>query len=81
MAPQSRPRITRQPVSQHTELNFLTIDQVATSVCVSPRTVRRWIKSGELCVYRIGRSVRIAQSDLHAFLARFRISLKTGKMS
>ena len=59
-------------MAPHAELKYLTIDQVATGLCVSPRTVRRWIRSRQLIIYRIGRSVRIAPSDLDAFLARFR---------
>jgi excisionase family DNA binding protein len=74
MAPQSRPRIVPRLDRQNAEPHFLTIDQVATNLSVSARTVRRWIKSGELPVYRIGRSVRIAQTDLGAFLACFRVS-------
>ena len=34
---------------------------------VSIRTVRRWIKSGELVAHHFGTAVRIAESDLKAF--------------
>jgi excisionase family DNA binding protein len=52
---------------------FFTIDEVADCLNVSPRTVRRWIKSGDLPVHRFGRAVvRIAEHDLRAFLAQHR---------
>jgi excisionase family DNA binding protein len=74
MAPHSRPRIVLRQDRQNAELHFLTIDQVATKLSVSARTVRRWIESGELSVYRIGRSVRISEADLTAFLGCFRVN-------
>jgi excisionase family DNA binding protein len=48
------------------------MQEVADSLDVSPRTVSRWIASGELIAHRFGRSVRIADDDLRAFLARRR---------
>jgi excisionase family DNA binding protein len=39
---------------------------------VSVRTVRRWIKRGDLVAHRFGTAVRIAESDLKAFLAQHR---------
>ena len=52
---------------------FFTIAEVAECLNVSTRTVRRWIKRGELIAYRPGGGVvRIAESDLRAFLAHYR---------
>jgi len=42
---------------------------VAEVLSVSDRTVRRWIDRGELVAHRFGRNVRIAETDLKAFLA------------
>ena len=56
------------------EMRFFTIAEVAEIVGVSTRTVRRWIKSGELAAHRFGSAVRIADSDLKAFIARQRQS-------
>jgi excisionase family DNA binding protein len=53
----------------HTQQKFLTIQQVAELLVVSPRTVQRWIARGELRAHRIGALVRIATDDLKAFLA------------
>jgi excisionase family DNA binding protein len=51
------------------EIRFFTIDEVAERLCVATRTVRRWIKAGDLVAHRIGGVLRIAESDLRAFLA------------
>jgi excisionase family DNA binding protein len=48
---------------------FFTIAQVAEQLGVSTRTVRRWIQAGDLVVHRLSAAVRIAESDLNAFLA------------
>ncbi len=49
--------------------SFLTVRQVAERCGVSERTVRRWIKTGELRAHQLGRSVRVSEEDLAAFLA------------
>ena len=48
---------------------FYTVAQVADMVGVSTRSVRRWVAAGELLAHRFGRQVRIAETDLRAFLA------------
>jgi excisionase family DNA binding protein len=48
---------------------FYSIKTVAETLEVSTRTVRRWIESGQLIVHRVNGVVRIADADLHAFLA------------
>ena len=53
-------------------IKFFTMPEVAECLNVSTRTVRRWIKCGELIAHRLGGVVRIAESDLRAFLARYR---------
>lgn len=55
-----------------TQIKFFTIAEVAERLQVVPRTVRRWIKAGDLAVHRIGNVVRIAEGDLRAFLALHR---------
>ena len=51
---------------------FFTIGDVANFLDVSARSVRRWIKSGDLPVHRFGGVVRILESDLRAFAATHR---------
>ena len=51
------------------QIKFFTIAEVAESLCVATRTVRRWIKAGDLVVHRVGGVVRIAEDDFRSFLA------------
>lgn len=51
---------------------FLTPQEVADHLRVSKMTVYRLLKNGELPSVRIGRSLRVRESDVNAFLkARF----------
>jgi excisionase family DNA binding protein len=61
-----------------TSQRFFTITQVADAVSVSPRTVRRWIKSGALAVHSIEGIVRVSEVDFLAFLA---VRREAGTMS
>jgi excisionase family DNA binding protein len=61
-----------QNCGQQTKPQFSTIASIAQRLNVSPRTVHRWIGNGKLIVHRIGRSVRISEADLKAFLAAHR---------
>jgi excisionase family DNA binding protein len=51
---------------------YHAISAVAEALGVSTRTVRRWIATGHLIVHRVNGVVRIAESDLRAFLALHR---------
>jgi excisionase family DNA binding protein len=59
-------RRSREPMQFH------TIAEVAAFVGVSARSVRRWIKGGDLIAHRFGGAVRIAENDFRAFLAMHR---------
>jgi excisionase family DNA binding protein len=48
---------------------MLTIRQLAERYGVCTKTISRWIKNEGLDVHRIGRTVRIADEDAHAFMA------------
>lgn len=50
-------------------LCLISIREAAAYAKVSATTVRRWIASGALKVYRAGRQIRINESDLIAFLS------------
>lgn len=54
------------------QIKFFTIAEVAERLRVSTRTVRRWIRAGDLVVHRVGGIIRIAEGDLRAFLALHR---------
>lgn len=45
-------------------MNAYTVKQAAECLQVSIKTVRRLIKAGEINAVRIGRCVRISQSEL-----------------
>ena len=47
---------------------FYSVKQVAEKLGLSAKTIRRWIDVGELPVHRLGRSIRITESDLITFL-------------
>ncbi len=53
---------------------LLAVGDVAEQLNVSTKTVRRWIKRGELHVHHLGRLHRIAEDDLRLFLGKARIS-------
>lgn len=53
-------------------LQLLTVHEAAEQLTVSVKTVRRMIDKGELDAVRIGRSVRIEQSELDSILNRRR---------
>jgi excisionase family DNA binding protein len=63
---------TRRQGQGGAERRFFNVAEVADIVGVSPRTVRRWIKDEKLVAHYFGRAVRIAESDLRAFIARHR---------
>jgi excisionase family DNA binding protein len=48
---------------------FLTVQEVADLMRVSSMTVYRLIKAGELPAVRVGRSFRVSEPDVDAYLA------------
>ena len=50
-------------------LRLLTVAEVADMMRVSTMTVYRFIKAGELPAIRVGKSYRLKQDDIDAFLA------------
>ena len=50
-------------------MSLLTIETAADMLAVHPRTIRRYISSGDLPAYRIGpRQIRVRTSDVDALL-------------
>lgn len=49
------------------------VETVAEKLGLSPRSVRRLIKSGALQAFKIGGVIRISDEDLRCFLAASRI--------
>jgi excisionase family DNA binding protein len=53
----------------HARARFLTVNEVADLLRLSDMTVYRLIKKGELPAVRIGRSYRLREDDVDAYLA------------
>jgi excisionase family DNA binding protein len=51
------------------EIRFLTVAEVATLMRVSRMTVYRLVHSGELASVRVGRSFRVPERAVHAYLS------------
>jgi len=51
---------------------FFTERSLAAYLAVSDRTIRNWIRRGELPSYKLGTSRRIDPADVEDFLARHR---------
>jgi excisionase family DNA binding protein len=58
----SVPEAVPKPRSRPLEL--LTVKEAATCAKVSPQTIRRMIKRGDLKIYRAGHQIRIDTADL-----------------
>ena len=67
-------RETKRSVISHLEdkPKLLTAAEVADRCGVSLRSVRRWIRAGDLVTHRLGRAVRVSDADLQRFLAKCR---------
>jgi excisionase family DNA binding protein len=52
----------------NTEKEFLTTEEVADRLSVSIRSVKTWLKNGDLPSFRKGRLVRIRQEDFDQFV-------------
>ena len=55
-----------------TEPSFYTERTLAEFLAVSDRTVRNWIRRGELPSYKLGAARRIDPADVQDFLVRHR---------
>jgi excisionase family DNA binding protein len=50
------------------EARLLTVNEVADHLRVSRMTVYRLIKDGEMPAFRVGRSYRLREEDVHTYL-------------
>lgn len=57
---------------QQTAAAFFTERSLAAYLAVSDRTIRNWIRRGELPSYKLGAARRIDPADVEVFLARHR---------
>ena len=56
---------------------LLTLNEAATLLAVSPKTLQRLVARGDLPVIRVGSSLRFSTGDLEAFVARSRSGVLT----
>ena len=74
MPPVGKPAARRVPngggvgMSSLSEMKFLTVAEVAAVMRVSKMTVYRLVHSGELASVRVGRSFRVPERAVHAYL-------------
>ncbi len=57
-------------MTEVTDLKFLTVAEVASSLRVSKMTCYRLVKGGELKAIRVGRSFRVLEESLRAYVRR-----------
>lgn len=57
---------------QREEESFYTTSSLAKLLAVDEKTVKNMIREGEIPVYRVRTSVRIAPADVDSYLARNR---------
>jgi excisionase family DNA binding protein len=60
---------------KNTLATFFTERTLAAYLAVSDRTIRNWIRRGELPSYKLGAARRIDPADVDAFLAQRRDEL------
>lgn len=49
-------------------MDYLTVEQVAKSLGLSEKTVRKYINEGELKAFKLGTSWKITENDLQKFI-------------
>jgi excisionase family DNA binding protein len=62
--------------------DYLTVDEVAARLKVSPEIVREWLRKGELGGFRLGGARagwRVTPDDLAAFVERRRAEGQAGR--
>ena len=64
---------TRAPLQGTGEIVWLSTQDAARRLGVTPRTLYRFIDEGQLPAYRFGRVIRLQLSEVHDFIERCRI--------
>jgi len=54
--------------------DYLSPTQISKLFNVSPITVRRWIKRGDLKAYKLSKDIRVNKKDLDSFLEKRRVN-------
>ena len=67
------PQYHKQTITPDANLQLRDVGSVARRLGVSSKSVRRAISAGDLTAHRLGRLLRVSDSDLEAYLARRRL--------
>ena len=67
----------RDSAAKRELMSFLTTEEVLTYLKVTPRTIYRLIRTGELPAVRIGRQWRFRRGDLDSWLDRQKHSVSS----
>ncbi len=62
--------VSMPPEPKLAEVKFLTVAEVAAIMRVSKMTVYRMVHSGDLPAVRVGRSFRVPEDAVHAYLSK-----------
>lgn len=62
----------KRPIRQEAKPEFYTVSQLADLLQLTPMTIYRMVRRGELACHSIGRIKRFRHSDVEAFLSRAR---------
>ena len=60
-------------MSADLEVEWLSTQEAASRLGIVVRTLYKFIDSGELTAYKIGRVIRLQKADVDTFIARCRI--------
>lgn len=55
------------------EIEWLSTKEAARRLGITPRTLYRFIDAGDLPAYRMGRVIRLQQTDVEAFIEQCRV--------
>ncbi len=57
------------------EETYYSTKRIAKILDLKTITIRRWIKSGKLIAYKIGKELRVKKSDLDKFLSVRKVNI------
>ncbi|MDP9006440.1 MAG: helix-turn-helix domain-containing protein [Actinomycetota bacterium] len=65
--------MTSPDKTQRSEIVWMSTQEAARRLGVTPRTLYRFVDEGSLAAYKMGRVFRLKQSDVDAFIEQARV--------
>lgn len=65
--------VTGSATTQPSEIVWMSTQEAARRLGVTPRTLYRFVDEGSLAAYKMGRVFRLKQSDVDAFIEQARV--------